>query len=262
MFSLDSVADLRGRLRYCRTLLFGRRCIRMTNRTPVISFSFDDFPSSALHTGGGILEEHGVAGTYYTALGLMNTDAPVGRIFSERELHEVVARGHELGCHTFDHYDAWNTHPSKFEDSIRKNREALSRLLPGASFLTHSYPLSIPRPRTKQNMEKYFLGCRGCSQKVNSRAIDLNFLRAFFLEQSRGNATAVKAIIDDNSRSAGWLIFATHDVAENPSQFGCTPGFFRDIVRHAVASGAAILPVAAAVKRIHGATPAQRAAAA
>jgi peptidoglycan/xylan/chitin deacetylase (PgdA/CDA1 family) len=250
MLSLDSITDFRGRVRYCRTLLFGRRSVCMTNRTPMVSFSFDDFPSSALHSGGGILEEHGVAATYYTALGLMNTDGPVGKIFSEGELHEVVARGHELGCHTFDHCDAWNTDPRTFDDSVRKNRDALSRLLPGSSFSTLSYPLANPRPRTKQNMEKYFEGCRGCSQKFNRGTVDLNFLRAFFLEQSRGNAAVVKALIDDNSRSRGWLIFATHDVAEKPTKFGCTPGFFRDIVGYAVASGATILPVGAAVKRI------------
>jgi len=250
MLSMDSITDFRGRVRYCRTLLFGRRSVCMANRTPMISFTFDDFPSSALQSGGGILEEHGLAGTYYTSLGLMNTDGPVGKIFSEGELNDVVARGHELGCHTFDHCDAWNTDPTTFDASVRKNREALSRLLPGASFSTLSYPLANPRPRTKQNMEKYFEGCRGCSQKFNSGTIDLNFLRAFFLEQSRGDATAVKALIDQNCRSGGWLIFATHDVAANPTKFGCTSAFFRDIVRYAVASDATVLPVGAAVRRI------------
>jgi peptidoglycan/xylan/chitin deacetylase (PgdA/CDA1 family) len=216
----------------------------------MISFSFDDFPSSALRSGGGILEEHGVAGTFYTALGLMNTDGPVGRLFSEKDLHDVPARGHELGCHTFDHYDAWNTDPRTFESSVVRNRQALGRLLPGASFQTLSYPLSNPRPDTKHNMEKYFLGCRGCGQRPNSGAIDLGFLRAFFLEQSRGNIAAVKTRIDDNHRSKGWLIFATHDVVESPSRFGCTPKFFRDVVRYAVDSGATILPVAVALNRI------------
>jgi peptidoglycan/xylan/chitin deacetylase (PgdA/CDA1 family) len=252
MCSVDIISELRGRFRYCRTLLFGRRSVRRTNGTPIISFSFDDFPSSALHSGGGILEEHGMAGTYYAALSLMNTDAPAGRIFSEAELHQVLARGHELGCHTFDHCDAWNTDPSTFESSILRNRQALNRLLPGASFSTLSYPMSNPRPRTKQKVEKYFLGCRGCSQKFNAANIDLNFLRAFFLEQSRGNAAAVKAIIDRNCRSTGWLIFATHDVTDNPSRFGCTPAFFREVVRYAANSGATILPVGAALQKIHG----------
>jgi peptidoglycan/xylan/chitin deacetylase (PgdA/CDA1 family) len=242
--------SFRSRFRYGRALFFGRRSIRMACRAPMISFTFDDFPSSALHSGGGILEEHGVAGTYYASLGLMNTEAPVGRIFSEQDLHDVVARGHELGCHTFDHFDAWETDPQTFEGSIRKNRAALGRLLPEATFATLSYPLNNPRPRMKRRVEKYFSGCRGFSQKFNFGTIDLNFLRAFFLEQSRDDAAAVKAIIDESCRAGGWLIFATHDVAENPTRFGCTPGFFRDVVRYAVASGATILPVAAALKRI------------
>ncbi len=241
---------LRNRLRYTRALLFGRRCIRLANRTPVISFTFDDFPRSSLHRGGAILEEHSLTATYYAALGLMNSEGPTGRIFSEEDLREVLDRGHELGCHTFDHCDTWATHPRTFEESILKNRRALGQLLPGASFATFSYPLSIPRPQTKRKVEKYFVCGRGCSQWFNSGATDLNFLRAFFLEQSRGNVRLVKSLIDRNSRNHGWLVFATHDIAEKPSRFGCTPEFFREIVRYSVASGATILPVAAALKAI------------
>jgi peptidoglycan/xylan/chitin deacetylase (PgdA/CDA1 family) len=166
-------------------------------------------------------------------------------------LGEVVAQGHELGCHTFDHCHAWDIHPKLFEDSILRNRQALSRLLPGASFPTLSYPLGIPRPQSKQKVEKYFLACRGCSQTLNSGVTDLNFLKAFFLEQRRSDAS-VKALIDRNCECNGWLIFATHDIAGNPSRFGCTPAFFKEIVRYAAASGANVLPVAAALKRICG----------
>ena len=62
----------------------------------------------------------------------------------------------------------------------------------------------------------------------------------------------VNALIDQNCRCGGWLILATHDIAEKPSEFGCTPAFFKDIVRRAAASGATILPVAAALKKIRG----------
>jgi peptidoglycan/xylan/chitin deacetylase (PgdA/CDA1 family) len=33
--------------------------------SPVISFTFDDFPRSALVKAGAILRERGLAGTYY-----------------------------------------------------------------------------------------------------------------------------------------------------------------------------------------------------
>jgi peptidoglycan/xylan/chitin deacetylase (PgdA/CDA1 family) len=243
-----SVSWFYGQLRYSG-IFFGRRCIRLTNRTPLISFTFDDFPRSALYTGGDILQEYAVRATYYTALGLMNTDGPVGQMFSEQDLREVVARGDELGCHTFDHCNAWSTHPERFEDSIVRNGKALNQRLPGVSFTTFSYPLGVPRPQTKRRTEKYFLGCRGCTQKINAGIADLNFLRAFFLEQSPGDA-AVKAIIDRNCRAGGWLIFATHDVSDNPSRFGCTRRLFKQIVHYAVASGATILPVAAALKKL------------
>lgn len=245
-------SKLRGRVRYYRMLLLGRRCIRMANRTPVISFTFDDFPRSALRSGGDILQEYGLAATYYAALGLMNTEAPVGRIFSEEDLREVLAGGHELGCHTFDHCHAWNTPPKVFENSILRNRQALNRLLPGASFPSLSYPRDNPRPQTKRKAGKYFLGCRGGSQTLNSGTADLNYLKTFFLEQSRGDATVVKALIDQNCRCGGWLIFATHDIAENPSRFGCTPGFFKEIVQYAVGSGATILTVTAALRKVQG----------
>src|SRR5881394_4086832 len=113
---------LRNSYLYPRTILFGRRSIRLVNQSPLISFTFDDFPRTALHAGGDILEKYGLAGTYYAAFGLMNTEAPVGRIFSEDDLRGVLDRGHELGCHTFDHYDSLKTHPKTFEDSILRNR--------------------------------------------------------------------------------------------------------------------------------------------
>mgnify|MGYP000161408061 CR=1 FL=1 len=40
-----------------------RLCCRpwvMQNQQPLISFTFDDFPSSALHTAGPILAKHGI----------------------------------------------------------------------------------------------------------------------------------------------------------------------------------------------------------
>src|SRR5438067_1641036 len=48
-----------------------RRPFVMKKGEPLISFTFDDFPRSALKTAGRILEEHGIFGTYYGSLGLM-----------------------------------------------------------------------------------------------------------------------------------------------------------------------------------------------
>src|SRR5882672_8352253 len=125
----------RDKVRYWHMLSSSRRRVRLPANFPVISFTFDDFPRSALSLGGAILEEHGLAATYYASLGLMDADDPdVGRIFSAEDLRAAHGRGHELGCHTFDHWHASKTQPEAFEASILRNREALSRILPGISF--------------------------------------------------------------------------------------------------------------------------------
>ena len=91
-------------------------------------------------------------------------------------------------------------------------------------------------------------------QTFNAGWTDLNYLCAFFLEKSRDNPQAVKSLIDQNARSNGWLIFATHDVGPNPSPFGCTPDFFEQVVDWSSASGARILPVVNALEMIQGAS--------
>lgn len=210
---------------------------------PYISFTFDDFPRSALHTGGAILKHFGLAGTYYASFGLMGKQAPTGEMFLAEDVKMVIDQGHELGCHTFGHCDAWKTQPNVFEDSIKKNQSALNALLPGASLKTLSYPINPPRARTKRKIAQHFVCGRGGGQTFNAGIADLNYLRAFFLEKSRHHPQLVKRMIDQNRSARGWLIFATHDVCNNPTPWGCTPELFEDIVRYAVTSGARILPV-------------------
>lgn len=223
--------------------LFCRRPFVIDSDVPLISFTFDDFPRSALVTGGAILQQFGISGTYYASFGLMGKKAPVGEIFEPEDLRILFEQGHELGCHTFNHFNAWETEPRSFEESIVENRHALNHLVPGATFQTLSYPISVPRPQTKNRVSKHFVCCRCGGQTFNAGTVDLNYLSAFFLEQSRDHPENIKKVIDQNLRARGWLIFATHDVCENPSPFGCTPEFFEDIVKYAVNSGAQILPV-------------------
>src|SRR4051812_10835454 len=102
-----------------------RRPLAMRNREPLISFTFDDFPRSALFTGGRILEDFGARGTYYTSFGLMGQTAPTGEIFTRDDFPQVLARGHELGCHTFAHCHAGETASAAFEASIVENRRTL-----------------------------------------------------------------------------------------------------------------------------------------
>jgi len=240
---------LRSIERRSARLLFRRPQLIRTEQ-PYISFTFDDFPRSALHTGGEILKKFGLAGTYYTALGLLGTESPSGPVCDADDLRKAILDGHELGCHTFAHCDAWHTPSGSFEESILRNRAALRDLLPDAEFKTMSYPISEPRLMVKRRSSAHFGCCRAGGQRFNARSFDRNLLAAFFLEQAGGNLETVRELIRANARSRGWLIFATHDISPRPSAFGCTPEFFEAVVRSAVESGARILPVWQAFEQI------------
>jgi peptidoglycan/xylan/chitin deacetylase (PgdA/CDA1 family) len=237
------VARAQGRYQRATAHYLCQRPFTISPGIPIISFTFDDFPRSALLTGGAILQSFGLAGTYYASLGLIGKRAATGTMFLEEDLKALVEQGHELGCHTFGHCHAWDTSPREFEEAIISNRQALRELIPRASFETLSYPISVPRARTKRRVSKYFACCRCGGQTFNVGKVDLNYLSAYFLEQSRDNPEAIKQMVDQNRRAGGWLIFATHDVCKDPTRWGCTPDLFEDIVRYSVNSGARILPV-------------------
>ena len=107
-----------------------RRPFLVSPHRPLISFTFDDFPRSALLAGGAILNRAGLSGTYYASLGLMGKKTPSGQIFVADDLKTLFEQGHELGCHTFSHCDSWETETSVFEKSILENRKALNTTVP------------------------------------------------------------------------------------------------------------------------------------
>jgi peptidoglycan/xylan/chitin deacetylase (PgdA/CDA1 family) len=246
------VRRTQGRYQRASARYFCQRPFAINPRFPIISFTFDDFPRSALLTGGAILQSFGLVGTYYASLGLIGKQTETGSMFLAEDLKALVAQGHELGCHTFNHCHAWNTTPHSFEDAITDNRQALRNLMPGTSFKTLAYPISVPRVQTKRRVSKYFACCRGGGQTFNVEKADLNYLSAYFLEQSRDNLGAIKYLIDQNCQARGWLIFATHDISEEPTRWGCTPDFFEDSVRYSASSGARILPVFQAYETLRG----------
>src|ERR1700690_3728268 len=107
--------------------LASRKPFVVATQRPLISFTFDDFPRSALLAGGEILNPFGLAGTYYASFGLAGKDNPSGHIFDNDDLKTLFAQGHELGCHTYAHYDSWGTDTAVFEGSIVENRLALRK---------------------------------------------------------------------------------------------------------------------------------------
>jgi len=237
------IQRVRGRLQRSLAHHCHRRPVFISPRQPIISFTFDDFPRSALLEAGAMLRSFGWFGTYYASFGLMGRTAPTGEIFTADDLPEFLQQGHEMACHTFDHCHSWDTVPDEFDASITRNQRAIAEYLPGVELRTFSYPINVPRPQTKKLVGRRYSCARGGGQTYNAGLGDLNLLSAFFIEQSRDHLDAIKRVIDQTVAANGWLILATHDVASSPTRFGCTPGLFRHIAQHVAASGAVVLPV-------------------
>lgn len=245
MFNLSQVAERIGRkIKRVECDWLARRPFLMTGTTSFISFTFDDFPTSAYNVGGAILKNYGLNGTYYVSLGMLNRQSPTGEIAGLDVIRNVFSDGHELGCHTYLHSDPWETRPDQFEMSIIENQRALLKLLPKVRFNTFSYPFANATSRIKRIASKYFACCRGGRQTLNSGKIDLNYLNAYFIDRRKNvSLSALKTLISRNSEAKGWLIFATHGIDNERSAYGCTPDFFEDIVRYSIKSGAVVLPV-------------------
>jgi len=218
---------------------------------PIISFTFDDAPKSAFDAGREILKDYGARATYFISLGLLGAETEVGKIGSADDLTCAFEDGNELGCHTFNHLDAWYTPCNAFIESVARNQEALQRILPGARFTTFAYPKSGAKLSIKPVLAKIFACCRGGGQTANVHSADLNLLNACFLDRRTGvGPEFIRTVVDYNTRQCGWLILATHDVAADPSPFGCTPKFLKETVQYASRSGAMLLPMGKACARL------------
>ncbi len=245
------IKKLSTRLKREAAYRLSKRMLKMKNRAAIISFCFDDFPKSALYTGGAILEGYGYSATYFISCNLCDSDSPVGRIVSKDDIQTAIKKGHEIGCHTYTHVDAWSTKPEEFEQSIMANRKAFSDIAPDTKFISFAYPLGNATPHIKKISEKYFNCARGGRQTNNRNFVDLNLLCSFFLDARTGvEFNDVKSIIDANRLQNGWLILTTHDITDHPSHYGCKTKLFTAIVDYIHKQNVLVLPIYRALDEI------------
>jgi peptidoglycan/xylan/chitin deacetylase (PgdA/CDA1 family) len=225
-----------------------RKLATRTLSAPIISFTFDDFPRSALNVAGDMLLAEGVRGTYYAALGLMGSTTSVGPIFHHRDLDALLNAGHELACHTFHHVSSNKVSLTQLSQDCAKNRAAAGDKFGGCLLRNFSFPQGEVTLTAKRNLALQYESCRTIEPGINGSPADLAFLRANPV-YTGSPLENLRALIAENSLRKGWLIFYTHDVSSVPSKFGCTPDKFRQVLSWATASGAEILTVARAVSR-------------
>jgi peptidoglycan/xylan/chitin deacetylase (PgdA/CDA1 family) len=220
-----------------------RRDSPLPDRGPIVSFTFDDFPRSALEIGGEILKSYGGCGTYYAAIGLMGGVGELGEYFRPEDLKSLLADGHELGSHTFSHLSCRTSSFAAFQSDAMKGREAIINFTGRSGSHQFAYPFGHFTLRAKGRIGSQMNSCRSTIKGVNVSPVDLHMLRANCLYNRTTDFGSIDQLFRLNDRKRGWLIFYTHDIRENPSPFGCTPCQFESVVRSAIRARAEILTV-------------------
>jgi len=212
------------------------RNIQLTNRAPVVSFCFDDFPRSAYANGAAILNSHGVRGTFYVALGLMDTENALGPQFSQSDLEGVLNDGHELGSHTLSHVSCRQLSTSAFERDVHRGKDAIRELI-GTNAANFAYPFGHVTVAAKRRIGSVMRTCRGIYGGVNGPSVDCNLLRANSLYGDTDQLPKVELLLTNHQEAAQWIVFYTHDVRANPSEFGCTPSLLEKTLSAALRLG-------------------------
>jgi peptidoglycan/xylan/chitin deacetylase (PgdA/CDA1 family) len=239
-----SLRTLVGNVR--RGLVSGlyQRVVPLGPHGPIITFSFDDFPRTALTIGAEILERVGARATYYAAMSLMNTTNDLGEQFRDEDLGSVVDRGHELASHTFSHFSASRVGYDAFKNDVERGEQAIQEKMGLSTSGNFAYPYGDVTLRIKRTLGPHLTSCRGNYGGVNGPDVDLNLLRANRLYGDLEGAGAAKRLILENEKQRGWLIFYSHDVTAKPTRYGCTPALLAAICSFAASRNARFMTVA------------------
>lgn len=219
---------------------FGRPSRWETGRR-VVSFTFDDFPDSSASSGASILESFGYRGTYYAAFGLAGQESPSGRVSTVETTKALHDRGHEIGCHTFAHLDCSLSVDREIALDCARNRDVARRN--GISYLSSfAFPFGAMDRRSRAIVAHDYATIRSTWRGVNRGLFDLAALRVLPLMMRERTSTSLD-LLDQFLMSDGWLVFYTHDVANDASMWGCQPALLDKICRRLHDSKIEVLPV-------------------
>jgi peptidoglycan/xylan/chitin deacetylase (PgdA/CDA1 family) len=235
-----------------RRILTGhyRRIVPLAAHGPIITFSFDDFPRTALTVGADILEGVHARATYYVAMSLMNTTNNLGEQFRDEDLVSVIDRGHELANHTFTHCSARRVSYSAFYSDVERGEQAIRKQIGLSTSGNFAYPYGDVTLQVKKKLGPHLTSCRGTYGGVNAPDVDLNLLRANTLYGDLEHAEAAEQLVLENEKRNGWLLFYSHDVTAKPSPYGCTPRLLAHICSFAAGRSARFMTVGQVMKEL------------
>jgi peptidoglycan/xylan/chitin deacetylase (PgdA/CDA1 family) len=198
---------------------------------PIASISFDDIPHSAARIGAPILEAADLRGTFYACgnhSGESFDGKPQHSVDDLIRLHEA---GHEVACHTFAHPDVTRLNNAARYQDLTLNRDFMQQNVGDVALSSFAYPYGAVSLPAKLFYAKRFFTCRGVYGGVNSGIMDFGELLAVGIERRQHDMGRVREMIEEAKAKNGWIIFFTHDVGPEPSDYGCRPKDLEDVIQ-------------------------------
>jgi peptidoglycan/xylan/chitin deacetylase (PgdA/CDA1 family) len=245
---MNAMSEARARLSHRMAMHLRVEPFRLRNETPMVSFTFDDVPKSAATVGAAILEAHDVRGTFYVIGSQVGTSSPLWDMVDGEDVVGLHRRGHEIACHTFSHKRACDLDAETLNAEIARNQEFLRTLDPSILIENFAYPFGYGSFVRKRQLKTVFKSCRSIVPGVNSGTVDLQFLRAMPLIDRRIDREGIGRALDEARIRNGWLIFYTHDVADKPSPYGCSPALLNAALEAASRRKIPVLNMAEALR--------------
>lgn len=221
---------------------------RLRNERPIVSFTFDDFPESAALAGVPIFNQHAAKATFYVSGSLIDQWSDHWQCVRADQIVELHRHGHEIACHTFSHLPATDLDPARLGAEIEENRRHLLGLDPSIRIDNFAYPYGLGSVWRKTQLAKSFRSSRGIIPGINSGVVDLQYLRSTPLINRHIDEDGVDRAFDELVDANGWLIFYGHDVATEPSPYGCTPSLLQHALNVAARRNVPVMTVAEALR--------------
>ena len=240
-----------GKLRRRLARLILPKPARLDDLTrPMLTVSFDDAPVSAAHEGAAVLARYGAHGTYFISAGLMGKASHLGAYAGMDAIKALAEAGHEIACHTFSHLDCGRAKAAEIISDINQNQDVLkaSGITPSATF---AYPYGDVSPQAKTILNERYLAARALHHGMITSGTDLNQAPAVGIEGADGERIAGQWLTRAAEAKA-WLVLYTHDVRDNPSDWGCTPQALNRLLAQAVALGFDIVTFEQGARRALG----------
>lgn len=225
---------------------------RLAGGRPVASITFDDFPKSAWTVGGPILARQGVRATYYTAGGFCGRTVDGREFYDAQDLRDLAAAGHEIACHGFGHKPTPSLSAEQLVADADRNANFLKPFLKGGSAESYAFPYGLASPRTKRFYAPRFTNIRGVHPRLNSGRVDLALLNAFSMERRCWDSRVLQRAITRARHDRAWIIFYSHDVSDDPTEYGSTPAMLSEVLQRLAEARIEILPMREAVKAAIG----------